>query len=221
MISNNIQIVIPTIVGIPGNEHYNYPKFKITTVKGKGLGVIATEDLTTQDLNKFLVHGGIVFNDKQYKKYIKLSNDLKFENNLCNSNISHITQANNHYLNANPILYKDKIKNGWIGSYVNEVNIRSRKEYNADLIVLTSEQVIYYKSQIDNLPDCIDKNHIVGICIRYAVKKNEEITVNYGDEETFIRVNYKQKQPQITYNEDGSVLELHNVHVLSPRPKIN
>jgi hypothetical protein len=221
MISNNIQIVIPTIVGIPGNEHYNYPKFKITTVKGKGLGVIATEDLTTQDLNKFLVHGGIVFNDKQYKKYIKLSNDLKFENNLCNSNISHITQANNHYLNANPILYKDKIKNGWIGSYVNEVNIRSRKEYNADLIVLTPEQVIYYKSQIDNLPDCIDKNHIVGICIRYAVKKNEEITVNYGDEETFIRVNYKQKQPQITYNEDGSVLELHNVHVLSPRPKIN
>jgi hypothetical protein len=221
MISNNIQIVIPTIVGIPGNEHYNYPKFKITTVKGKGLGVIATEDLTTQDLNKFLVHGGIVFNDKQYKKYIKLSNDLKFENNLCNSNISHITQANNHYLNANPILYKDKIKNGWIGSYVNEVNIRSRKEYNADLIVLTSEQVIYYKSQIDNLPDCIDKNHIVGICIRYAVKKNEEITVNYGDEETFIRVNYKQKQPQITYNEDGSVLELHNVHVLSPRTKIN
>ena len=220
MISNNIQIVIPTIVGIPGNQHYNYSKFKVTTVKGKGLGVVATEDLTSQDLNTFLVHGGIAFNNKQHKKYIRLSNDLKFENNLCNSNISHITQANNHYLNANPILYKDEIKMGWIGSYVNEVSIRGRKQYNAELIVLTPEQVIQYRSEIDNLPDCIDKNHIVGICIRYAVKKNEEITVNYGDDETFIRVNYKQKKPQITYNEDGSVLELNNVHVLTPRPKI-
>ena len=130
MISNNIQIVIPTIVGIPGSQFYNYPKFKVTAVNGKGLGVLATEDLTSQDLNKFLVHGGIVFNDKQHKKYIRLSNDLKFENNLCNSNISHITQANNHYLNANPILYKDEIEMGWIGSYVNEVSIRSRKQYN-------------------------------------------------------------------------------------------
>ena len=53
------------------------------------------------------------------------------------------------------------------------------------------------------------------------LKKNEEITVNYGDDKTFIRVNYKQKQPQITYNEDGSLLELHNVHLLTARPKNN
>ena len=84
MSSNNLQFVIPTIVGTAGNQYYNYPKFKITTIKGKGLGVVATEDFTTQDINKFLVFGGIAFNNKQHKKYIRLSNDLKFDNNLCN-----------------------------------------------------------------------------------------------------------------------------------------
>ena len=73
-------------------------------------------------MNSILIFGGILFNKKQYKKYIKLEDDLKFSNNSCTSNISHITLASvdlpEQYLIANPLLYKDKnnIKNGWIGS---------------------------------------------------------------------------------------------------------
>ena len=172
MSSNDLQFVIPTIVGNNGNKKYNFDKFKIKKIKKKGFGVVATEDFTIQDINKVLIFGGILFNDKQYKRYIKINNNLKFENNLCNSNISHITKANdtteleNYYLIANPILYNDDIKNGWIGSFVNEVSEKSHKIYNAELIVLSQEDLIKYQTQIENLPDCIDKTHIVGICIK-------------------------------------------------------
>ena len=157
-----LQFVIPTII----NNSYNYNKFKITEITNKGLGVVATEDLVLEDINKVLVHGGILFNDKQYKKYMKLNNDLKFENNDCNSNIFHITKANvlnepDFYLIANPILYNNNnYKNGWIGSFVNEVSVNeSNKTYNAELIVLSEDDIINYQHQINQLPDCIDKSH--------------------------------------------------------------
>ena len=96
---NDLQFVIPTIIGMVGNQNYNYDKFEIKKIRNKGLGVVATQDFTIQDINKVLIHGGILFNDKQNKKYMKINNDLKFENKLCNSNINHITKANDSYLN--------------------------------------------------------------------------------------------------------------------------
>jgi hypothetical protein len=217
---NDLKLVIPTIVvDDNGISNYKYDKFKIKKIAHKGLGVVVTEDLTIHDINKVLVFGGILFNDKQHKKYMKINNDLKFGNNVCNSNISHITEVNDKYLNANPILYNDDIKMGWIGSYVNELSESSHLVYNAELIVFSNEDIIKYKTQIDRLPDCINKKNIVGIRIKHVIKKNKEITVNYGDNESFDRVNYKQKQPEISLNEDGTLLEVIDCNVLIPRRK--
>jgi len=217
---NNLELVIPTIiVDENGIKTYNYGKFKVKKVPYKGFGVVTTEDLTIHDINKVLVYGGILFNDKQHKKYMKLNNDLKFENKVYNSNISYITEANDHYLNANPILYKDETKMGWIGSYVNELSVNSRLIYNAELIVFSPDDLITHQSQINLLPSCINKEQIVGIRIKYVVKKNKEITVNYDDNNSFIRVNYKQKQPDISFNEDGSLAAVNNFNFLTPSKK--
>ena len=216
-INKKLQFVIPTtVVDNNGISNYNYPKFKIKNIENKGLGVVATEDLTSQDINKVLIYGGVLLTDKQYKKFIKINNDLNFENNSSNSIISYITKANDLYLNADPVLYNDDTKMGWIGSYVNEVSEISNSVYNAELIVLSPEDLKEYQLQINKLPDCINKTQIVGISIKYIVKKEQEITAYYG--ESFIRNNYKQKQPQITYNEDGSSLVINdNVNSLTPK----
>lgn len=218
-----LKFVIPTVDLI--DNSYKYGKFKITNIPNKGLGIVTVKDLDINDLNSILIFGGILFNKKQYKKYIKLEDDLKFSNNSCNSNISHITLASvdlpEQYLIANPLLYKDKnnIKNGWIGSFVNEISDGCNETYNSELIVLSKEDIINCQSQIDLLPNCIDKRCIVGICIKNIVKKDIEITAYYGGEETFNRVNYVAKKPQIIYEEDGSFRIQDNYNILTPKKK--
>jgi hypothetical protein len=69
------------------------------------------------------------------------------------------------------------------------------------------------------LPNCIDKTCIVGICIKKIVKKDIEITAYYGGEETFHRVNYVAKKPQIIYKEDGSYIIQDNYNILTPKKK--
>ena len=215
-----LKFVIPTVVGSPPNGIYNYDMFEVKKTLNKGLGVFATKDFTLEDTNKFLVYGGILFNEKQHQKYKKVTNDLKFDNKLCcsNPNLSHIAKFDDCYLNANPNLYNDKVKFGWIGSYVNEVSANSTQLYNSELIVLSPEDIILYESKIKQLPNCIDKNHIVGIRIKYALKKGDEVTVYYGD--TYVRVNYTERTTQITRNEDGSLLAVNNnCNILTPRKK--
>ena len=186
MTSNNnddLKFIIPSINN--DNNEYRYDKFKVVDIPNKGLGVVVTEDLKINDINSFIVYGGILYNSKQFKKYMKLNNDLKFDNNKNISNISHITKAsllneNENYLIANPILYNNPYKFGWIGSYVNEVSENSNEIYNAELIVLSDIDKLKYKSSIDKLPNCIDKRYIVGIRIIYAIRKGMEVTAYYN-----------------------------------------
>ena len=103
MINDDLKFVIPIVVESPKNKFYNYDMFEIKETPDKGLGVFVTKDFTLEDTNKFLVYGGILFNEQQHIRYKKLTNDLKFENKLCrsNPNLSHITKFNDCYLNAN------------------------------------------------------------------------------------------------------------------------
>ena len=75
MINDDLKFVIPTVVGSPPNGIYNYDMFEFKETLHQGLGVFITKDFTLEDTNKFLVYGGILFNEKQHKIYKKVTNN--------------------------------------------------------------------------------------------------------------------------------------------------
>lgn len=171
---------------------WNYKGMAIKNIEGKGLGVVATQDLIE---GTWVLYPGkviSVYEEGQIAKS-KYSSDRTVKNYLCELKDIH---GKTVYLNGHPTLKPpDCTDLHWIGAYINEASEGTNEIVNCDMLNLNKTQI--ERILPDDLPSSISREAVVIVQLNQDIEAGTELCTYYNRNRSKTN-SYVAKQPNST-----------------------